>query len=1146
MMHLYSAGQARPLVARLAEVLADTPADPMTPEWMAVPSDGMRRWLSLELAGHLGSSGPDSGDGIAANFVRAYPGTLRNCVLAADRDPADADPWSIEQLVWSVLSVGDDHADDSVLSPFLDLPRGASRYANARRVADLFDRYHLHRPDMIRSWAADDPVDGTGRPIVDHAAWQPHLWQLVRQQVGEPSPPERLPDLLDRLRRGDVPLDLPARLVLFGFTLLPGRGFLELARAVAEHRDVHLFMLEPAHLDAQRLHALSPCPARGGVRLRANDPTAALIEQPLLRSWGRLHRETALLLADGEAQGMPTPQLIDGAPADSSSVLRHLQHDIRVNAEPSSLLAFDPADRSLQFHACYGATRQVEVLRDAILHLLASTPDLTEDDILVLCPALDRFAPLVEAVFGPSTELSAPVSVPLRGAGELSGAPSLRYRIADQSIRSSNPVVRATTELFELVTGRFDAAAVLDFLSLGPVRERFHFDDEDLATIGEWVRATNVRWGVDPGHRATFGVPTSVVTNTWRAALDRLMFGSAIYDADFTLGIGDVAPFGIEGADVETAGRLAEAMWQLSDLAAQSAVARPIGEWIERLRHVTGALLASSRGAEWQIEALHQIFADVIGAATIGGEPSPTLLTFTDIKRLLDERLDAMLGRPDFFRGGITVTSMTPLRWIPFRIVCLLGMDEWAFATLPAAGDDLAAGAPRIGDRDPRGEARQSLLEAVLAAEDNLLVIRDGRDVRTNQKVARAVVTAELFDAAAAMVEPDQREAFVSHLEINHPRQPFDDRCFEVGALAEGVPWGFDGNDVRGAEARRRRAIRTEPFLSAPLDARSAEVIELADLHQFLRNPAKAFLTQRLEARLPDSEEKVSLLLPMELRGLDEWQVGDRLLRARMAGVPVKSWQVVERTLGTLPPGSLAPNALAEVAAAVEELVTSADRHGVRHGPADAFEVQVELEDGTRIVGSVPLQLQSETPGPARVLYSRTKPHHRVAAWLDLMALVGTDPYRPWRSVAVARRSAESKVKGAEVADLVPSAETEARRSSARSCLAVAVDCYRRGMIEPLPLFPIFSHEVHAGTHRRTQWRTFRGFGDGDDEAVRLVFGAPDFEEIMALPAQLGDPPGDSSRLARFARYLWDAVEASTEEYVLPADAPANRPTAHP
>ncbi len=197
MIHLYSAGSARPLAARLAEVLALVPEDPLTPEWLAVPSDGMRRWLTLELARHLGASAPGASDGIAANIVRAYPGDLRSAVLAMDRPEDQADPWRIERMVWPVMEAmawaDGEFGLPTGLVALEGQREGASLYAKARRVADLFDRYHLHRPGMVQLWAADRLVDGTGRPLDEHAVWQARLWRRVRDRIGEPSPPERLP-----------------------------------------------------------------------------------------------------------------------------------------------------------------------------------------------------------------------------------------------------------------------------------------------------------------------------------------------------------------------------------------------------------------------------------------------------------------------------------------------------------------------------------------------------------------------------------------------------------------------------------------------------------------------------------------------------------------------------------------------------------------------------------------------------------------------------------------------------------------------------------------------------------------------------------------------------------------------------------------
>ena len=199
----------------------------------------MRRWLSLELARHLGASTPGAGDGIAANFVRAYPGDLRSAVLAVGRPEDRADPWRIERMVWPVLEAISD-ADGPLVSSGLAVLDGqresASLYAKGRRIADLFDRYHLHRPLMVQQWAEDRFVDGTGRDLDEHSIWQAQLWRRVRDRIDEPSPPERLPAVLRRLHAGEDMLDLPPRLVLFGFSLLPAGAFLDVARAVAATR----------------------------------------------------------------------------------------------------------------------------------------------------------------------------------------------------------------------------------------------------------------------------------------------------------------------------------------------------------------------------------------------------------------------------------------------------------------------------------------------------------------------------------------------------------------------------------------------------------------------------------------------------------------------------------------------------------------------------------------------------------------------------------------------------------------------------------------------------------------------------------------------------------------------------------------------
>ena len=254
MLHLSSASRVGPLADALAEVLANPLADPMTPEWIAVPTVGMRRWLALELARSLGASRPGAGDGVSANIEFTFPGALRQAVLAAGQSDGAIDPWQVDHLVWAVLDVLHSRLDDDRLGPLTVLPAGATWFGRARRLADLFDRYAVWRPDLVLHWSARRDVDGTGRPLAEHDRWQPHLWRLVRDRIGQPSPPERLPALLDDLRTGVLLPDLPPRLAMFGMTTLPsGAPFIDLVDAVAARHDLHLLLLDPSPATTARV-----------------------------------------------------------------------------------------------------------------------------------------------------------------------------------------------------------------------------------------------------------------------------------------------------------------------------------------------------------------------------------------------------------------------------------------------------------------------------------------------------------------------------------------------------------------------------------------------------------------------------------------------------------------------------------------------------------------------------------------------------------------------------------------------------------------------------------------------------------------------------------------------------------------------------
>jgi exodeoxyribonuclease V gamma subunit len=404
--------------------------------------------------------------------------------------------------------------------------------------------------------------------------------------------------------------------------------------------------------------------------------------------------------------------------------------------------------------------------------------------------------------------------------------------------------------------------------------------------------------------------------------------------------------------------------------------------------------------------------------------------------------------------------------------------------------------------------------------------------VRTNQAVPRAVVLEELRDAALATIHPDDRAAFAPHLEIDHPRQAFDERCFIAGALVADVPWGFDRHDLAGAEARRHRTAASPPFITAPLVAHPNNVVELADLQSFVKHPVAWFVSQRLEARVPRSEEARITLLPVAPTPLEKWKLGDALLAARRAGMTSEEWARIERRRGTIPPGSLGEQLIGTVTAAVDQLLQTTLTLGIAAGAGSAVPIDIMLPDGSRIVGEVRTHLGPPVRGPARVTYSTPKLDYRVSAWLDLMALVANHPDIKWRSVVVSRTGQVRRP--VDVVEFTPRDSGAGIAATAIAALALVVECFRQGNDEPIPLFPAFSEKVYLDTHRPADWAGDFGRCETAHPATGLAYGGYEFEDVMALPARMDDPAGPGGRVERLAHAFFGTMESSATAEMVP------------
>lgn len=1108
MFSLHHADRFDVLLDALARVLAPAPADPFVADVVAVPSAGV---LDAAMAG-LGIR-----HGVVANTEFVFPGAL---VARALGGSPENDPWSIDRLTWYVL-------EELAAAPVPGMPptTGSDAWAIARRVADLFDRYGTQRPQLVRAWATgpDDRgiySDGTsilrGDALVAGElgpahAWQALLWRRVRSRIGVPSPPERLPALLEQLSNGEVEPLLPHRVCVFGLASL-SPTMLAVLSALAVQREVHLFVQVPSPA------AWASSPHRlGAGQVRNEVDVTASVAHPLLASWGRPALESrALIRAVRDVVEIDEGAAV--APDPRTSVLAAVQHDLRNDVKPHLRAGLDAADGSMQIHACHGETRQLEVLRDALGHLFANDSSLAPHDVLVLCPDLERFAPLVAAVFSRG-DLPIPV------------------RVGDRSLTTEDPLARALVSVLSLASGRASLSEMLSFVQMIPVRLARGWSIDDVERLTEWCMELGARWGLDAGFRTEWEVPAEISNGTWRQVVDRLLAGIAMPAPTPRAVPGGTAPFDHVAAEhIPLIGGLADLVARLADLHDDLQHPRPIGAWVELLHELVDGFCEAERDEQWRLQALHADLDDLERAAIRpDGSACGIQLPLADVVALLRATLGERAGRPRLRSGAVTVTSLVPQRSVPARVVCILGLDDGAVRSGVFDGDDVLGLRPCVGERHPRYESRHLLLDAVLAAQDRLIITCTGADLTTNKSVPFVVALSELLDVVGATVtltaaggDPHEGAPIV----VRHPRHGFDERLLVGEGLTPmvGGPFTFDRRALDAAVARRSAgaesaADESSPWAVSDPGPLATVSVDVESLVAALVNPSRYFLRERLGITLPSDVEAIDDSIPLGIDPLHYWRLGTDLLEARRIGGSVEQWRSAMFLDGNLPPGAIGAAVLDRVETEVDKMVEAATEWGVPLAGSGT----VPLSSG-RASGAITGVSKNRL---VVVRFTKPRESQHLAAALRLALLQIQEPHRDWEAVLIFRPGSSKK---ATSVGLRIAGAAEERTQNAEQFVALATELFAWAQRDAVPLFEKESRALSLGRFGAA----LAGLqGEYADAHERLLWGAVSDEFLRHDPVLDDDPdavreiarmiPG-ASRPVAVAAWVWGGFAQYVEQ----------------
>ena len=1073
-LQLCASNRLEVLAERLAARMRNAPGEPHAAERIVVPHPTLGRWLRLALASELG---------IAANLRIELPAefawaTMRDTVPTLAREQ----PFAPASLRWRIEAQLKGWQGDDPLGRYLraeaesaSQPSAASallerrRYALADRLAVVYDRCLLYRPDWIRAWQ---------RGETPH--WQARLWQLLTDDAEEPA---HWVDAIDAFMAavagaqenanastgggsGQLELALapsaPARprASFFGIVGL-SPTYLDVLRCAAQLMDVHLYMLSPcrefwADTRSARERAAASRARGDDAGTTEASPRPGLAAPPLgnelLSLWGRPARDMQALLADELGVGDPLEIYRD---ADASTRLGAVQQDIlelrsAEDAASGSDIAED--DDSLQIHVCHTAMREAEVLHDRLLAIFDANPDIQPADVLILTPALEDYAPAIESVFAAADTI--PVDVGRRR-------------------RRDNAAVQAFLDILALPGSRYGSRAVLTPLRARSVQLRFGIDEESLHTLRGGLERAGIRWGIDAAHLAALGMPDTA-SHTWRKGIRRLLLGYAVGDDTATVQGIVACPLGRAGFDVGAGeyaqlGGLLRYLEQLFALAAWVDEERSPSGWAESLRtDVLAAFFADLPGVS-EVDAVAALIDEFEQECRLADRAAP--ISFEALRSAIAALGDTAMRSVARLADGATLGRLASGEIFPAKVVCLAGMNDRAFPRYQSetSFDPMAEDGRRIGDRDLRDEDRFAFLEALLAARRFFVVTYTGRDVREDSAIPASIVVNELAEHLAARFPNWAQEG----CETVHPLQPFSSRYFDgasrLFSFSQAMADAASATAGEGAAPRALRGIL--PEAETPL--RTGEVA-LDDLLRFAARPVQFFVEKRLHMTLRLEEDDLRDDETLALDGLQTWQLRNRLLALGEAGISEAAAAPIALSKGELQESNLGRVECRERGFEVAQLAAALAPF---RGHLDAPLQDVEAQVGDICVSGAVAGYHAERRELVSYRVGALRPIDFIDAWLRLLCVSCT-----------VEQQARAVLLG--VTDELQRREIQGPAPSAAQCaLAHWLRAWEQGWRTPLPFFPKTSWEwatsVPDEAHRA--WNG-NAFGEARDPYNRLAF----------------------------------------------------------
>ncbi|MEQ9310462.1 MAG: exodeoxyribonuclease V subunit gamma [Balneolaceae bacterium] len=608
------------------------------------------------------------------------------------------------------------------------------------------------------------------------------------------------------------------------------------------------------------------------------------------------------------------------------------------------------SNQAIEIHSCHNPKREVEILKDHLLTTFDNQKDLNPEDVLIMVPEMDNYASVIESVFmGEENELHIPISTPSRNMNQ-----------------NYNEVI----SFLELISSRYKIDEVLDFLEIDTIRNRFELSEDDVFTLKKWFIENRIHWGLE----------LSDSMYSLEKAVSNFMLGFAIEPNDFETYKGFIPSNGINTSDHgELVAKFSSFLQMLKPIKKAMTKSKSLKQWLIDIKKWIFELFQFN---ERSLSGLITLFDRLIEYTNFIDTDSK--VEFSLIKPWFIGQLSENIASSSGFGHGVVLSSYIPYRSIPFKKVCILGLNEGVFprsATRPSF--DLIYTYPKKGDRIMKEDDKLLFIELLGSTSESLFISYLGQDQHSENVKLPSMLVQKMMDELEGLKKKEHKLHGFDYSYFISP-DSYSNKRRELG------------ENILSDNKKESLFINENIPIVKNYDLES---IELNELIKFFIHPCKYLINNRLmisegfEITEPANREVFNI------SALDKYNLDQLILEGQESKVDLENIKEYSILAGFSPQGIPGEQSFKEEFEDISNLLTLA-KHFINEKESKG-ELNIPL-DGIKVVGSFNNVYGSKS---VFIKAAKLKAKDFISSWIkylvlstsiekiDEMIIIGRDSY---------------------------------------------------------------------------------------------------------------------------------------------------------